>query len=309
MFIYRKKQKSCFEWHTSHRCSGWFPQDGLLGFWCGLWRHSRRSWRRKAITGTYTQPSIFQRKWRQRRWWRRQRWALVRQLSHNTGRLTVQVHLPVFNVIPNITVGTIAVVLHFFTKSYPFPCSRLRTPLFLRSVHQRLHGSFLQITVRYTACISIWDAVGPNRQGPISQQGTISLDRVGRRRQPRRLVALDRRQSRRRRGWIRLPQHSEDSRGVRGRLDEWCAAPHLDLLQAGSCCAAGAAVECVRFGTVCHLILQLQVRCQCVNLVNHLHNSQSENSEKSLPQWQHRKTKALSTINFVLPRTEASRFF
>lgn len=59
----------------------------------------------------------------------------MRQLSHKTGRLTVQVHLPVFNVIPNITVWAITVVLHFFIKSHPFPCSWLRTPLFLRSMH------------------------------------------------------------------------------------------------------------------------------------------------------------------------------
>lgn len=103
----------------------------------------------------------------------------MRQLSHNAGRLTVQVHLPVFNVIPNITVGAIAVVLHFFAKSYPFPCSRLRTPLFLSSVHQRLHRNFLQVTVRCTAYISVGDAVEPDWQAPVSQQGTISLDRVG----------------------------------------------------------------------------------------------------------------------------------
>lgn len=101
------------------------------------------------------------------------------QLSHSTGRVAVQVHLPVFNVIPNITIRAIAVILHFFTKSYSFPCSRLRTPLFLRSVHQRLHCNFLQITGWYTAYISIWDAAGPNWQAPVSQQGTISLDRVG----------------------------------------------------------------------------------------------------------------------------------
>lgn len=218
----------------------------------------------------------------------------------------MQVHLPVFNVIPNITVRAVAMVLYFFTKSYPFPRSRLRTPLFLRSVHQRLHRNFLQVTVRYTAYVSIWDTVGPDWKAPISQKGTISLERVGWRRQPWRLVTFDRRQSWGRWRWIRLPQHSEDSRGVHRWLDERCAAPHLDLLQAGSCRAAGAAVECVCFGTICHLILQLQVRCQCVNLVNHLHNSQSENGEKWLLNWRHRKTNALSTANSVPP---SSQFF
>lgn len=72
------------------------------------------------------------------------------QFSHNTDRFTMQVHLPVFNVIPNITVGTIAVVLHFLAKSYPLPRSRLRTPLLLRSVHQRGHCGFLHTTVWYT---------------------------------------------------------------------------------------------------------------------------------------------------------------
>lgn len=152
------------------------------------------------------------------------------QLSCNMDRLTVQVHLPVFNVIPNITVRAIAVVLHFFTKSYPFSCSWLRTSLFLRSVHQRLHCNFVQITVCYTAHVSVWDAVRPHWQAPVSQQGTISLDRVSHRRQPWRLVTLDRCQPRWRWGWIRLPQHSEDGRGVHGWLDERCTTPHLHLL-------------------------------------------------------------------------------
>lgn len=179
----------------------------------------------------------------------------MRQLSHSTSRVTVQVHLPVFNVIPNITIRAIAVVLHFFTKSYPFPCSRLRTSLFLRSVHQRLHCNFLHIIGWCTAYISIWDGVGPNWQAPVSQQGAISLERVGRRRQPGRLVTLNGCQSWWRRRRIRLPQYGKDSRGVCRRLDERCAAPQLDFLQARSCCAAGATVERVRFGTVCHLIL------------------------------------------------------
>lgn len=203
----------------------------------------------------------------------------MRQHFQKMGRLAVQVHLPVFNVIPNVTVWAIAVILHFFTKSYPFPCSCLRTSLFLRSMHQRWNHNTVQITVWHTAQIPIWDTAGS-----ISQQGTISLDRVGQRRWPQGLVTLDRCQSWW--GWrgIWLPQHSEDSRGMHRGLDERNTAPHLHLLQARSCCAAGAAVECVCFGTVRHLILQLQVRCQRVNLVNHLHNSQSKNSQKSMPQ-------------------------
>lgn len=223
------------------------------------------------------------------------------QLSCNPGGLAVQVHLPVFDVIPNVTVGAVAVVLHFFTEPYPLPCSRLGTPLFLRSVHQRLHHDFLQITVRYTAHISVRDAAGPDGQAPVPEQGAISLDGVGQRRQPRRLIAFDRRQSRRRRGRVWLPQHGEDGGGVRRRLDEGRVAPHLDLLQAGGCCAAGAAVQCVCFGTVCHLILQLQITSQRVNLVNHLHNSQSENSEKCIPQRRHTKTKPFSTISLSSP--------
>lgn len=225
------------------------------------------------------------------------------QRSQEMGRLAVQVHLPVLNVIPNITVWAIAVILHFFTKSYPFPCSCLRTPLFLRSMHQRRNCNTVQITVWYAAQIPIWDAAGP-----ISQQGTISLDRVGRRRWPQLLVTLDRCQSWW--GWrgIWLPQDGEDSGGMHGVLDERSTAPHLHLLQARSCCAAGAAVERVRFGTVCHLILQLQVRRQCVDLVNHLHNSQSKNSEKSMPQQRHRNTEAASASSFVLPQSRVANF-
>lgn len=191
-------------------------------------------------------------------------------------------HLPVFDVIPNVTVGAVAVVLHLLTEPYPLPRPRLRTPLLLRPVPQRLHHDFLQVTAGYTAHVPVRDAAGPDGQAPVPQQGPISLDRVGQGRQPGGLIALDGCQPRRRRGRVRLPQHGEDGGGVRRRLDEGRTAPHLDLLQAGGCCAAGAAVQCVCFGTVRHLILQLQVTRQCVNLVNHLHNSQSENSEKSI---------------------------
>lgn len=95
---------------------------------------------------------------------------------------------------------------------------------------------------------------------------------------------------------------------MHGVLDERSTAPHLHLLQARSCCAAGAAVERVRFGTVCHLILQLQVRRQRVDLVNHLHNSQSKNSEKSMPQQRHRNTEAASASSFVLPQSRVANF-
>lgn len=309
MCIYRKKPKSYYKGHTSHCCSGWFPQDGLLGFWRSLWRHSCRSWRRKAITGTYPQPSIFQKKWRQRRWRRRQRRALVWQLSRSPGRLAVQVHLPVFDVVPNVTVGAVSVVLHLLAEPHPLPRPRLGTPLLLGSVHQRRHHHLLQVTAGYTAHVSVRDAARRGGQAPVPQQGAIGLDRVGQGRQPRRLLALDRRQPRRRRRRVRLPQHGQDGRGVRGGLDQRHAAPHLDLLQAGGCCAAGAAVQRVCFGTVRHLILQLQVACQRVNLVNHLHNGQSENSEKSILQRRHRKTKPSSTISFSSPELKHPFFF
>lgn len=69
MFI-NKKNKQFSRWNTSHCCSGRFPQDGLLGFWCSLWRHSCRSERGKATTGAYSHSPIFKgkrRKWG--RWW------------------------------------------------------------------------------------------------------------------------------------------------------------------------------------------------------------------------------------------------
>lgn len=221
----------------------------------------------------------------------------------------MQVHLPVFDVVPNVTVGAIAVVLHLLTEPNALPRPGLGTPLLLSSVHQRLHHHLLQAAVRYTAHISIRDAAGPDGQAPISQQGAVGLDWVGHRRRPGRLVTLDRSQAGGRRGRVRLPQHGEDGRGVRRGLDEGRAAPHLDLLQAGGCCAAGAAVQGVCFGTVCHLILQLQITCQCVNLVNHLRNSQSENSEKSVPQRRDRKTKPFSTISLSSPELKHPNFF
>lgn len=307
MFIYRKKQ-SYYKEHTSHCCSGWFPQDGLLGFWRSLWRHSCRSWRRKAITGTYPQPSIFQKKWRQRRWWRWQGRALVWQLSRSPGWLAVQVHLPVFNVIPHVTVGAVAVVLHFLTEPHPLPRSRLGAPLLLSSVHQGLHHHLLQAAVGYAAHISVGDAAGPHGQAPVPQQGAISLDWVGQGRQPGGLITLDRSESGWRRRWVGFPQHGEDGRGVSRGLDEGSTAPHLHLLQAGRCGAAGAAVQCVCFGAVCHLILQLQITCQCVDLVNHLHNSQSENSEKSTPRRRHRKTKPFP-LSVCPPQNWSIQFF
>lgn len=75
-------------------------------------------------------------------------------------------------------------------------------------------------------------------------------------------------------GWWRrrvgFPQDREDSRGVRWRLDERCVGLHFELLQAGSSRAAGAAVQGVRFGAVGHLIFQLEIGGQGVNLVNHI---------------------------------------
>lgn len=56
---------------------------------------------------------------------------------------------------------------------------------------------------------------------------------------------------------------------MRWRLDERCVGLHFELLQAGSRRAAGAAVQGVRFGAVGHLIFQLEIGGQGVNLVNH----------------------------------------
>lgn len=82
---------------------------------------------------------IFKWKWREMGWRRAGR-ALVRKLSWQLGRFTVQMDLPVFYVIPGLTVRTIAMVLYFFTKPNPLPRPCLGTPVFFRSMHQRLHG-------------------------------------------------------------------------------------------------------------------------------------------------------------------------
>lgn len=119
-------------------------------------------------------------------------------------------HLPVFDVIPNVTVGAVAMVLHFFTEPYPLPGSRLSTPLFLSPVHQGLHHDLLQVGVGYAAHISIGNAAGPHGQAPVPQQSAIGLDWVGQRRHSGRLITLDRSQPRGRRGRVRLPQHGED---------------------------------------------------------------------------------------------------
>lgn len=178
--------------------------------------------------------------------------------------------LPVFYVIPGVTVGTIAMVLYFFIKPNSFPRPCLEAPVFFRSVLQRPSGSLVQGTSGYAADVSIWNFVGCPGKASISQEGTIRLHRIDRWHPSRGLFTLHRGQpwGRWRRVW--LSQDGEDSRRVCWGLDEGCVGLHFDLLDAGGRCAAGATIQGVRFGAVGHLILQLQVGGQGINLVNHL---------------------------------------
>lgn len=130
----------------------------LIWFWCGGRRHSRRSERRETVTVAYSQFPIFE--WKRREVGRRREGrASVRKLSWRVDGFAVQMDLPVFYVIPGVTVRTIAMVLHFFIKPNSFPRPCLRTPVFVRSVYQRLHRSLVRVTTGYAADVSIWNFV------------------------------------------------------------------------------------------------------------------------------------------------------
>lgn len=84
---------------------------------------------------------------------------MVRKLSWRLDRFTVQMDLPVFYIIPGLTVRTIAMVLHFFIKPNPFPRPCLGTPVFFRSMHQRLHGRLVRVATGGAADVSIGNFV------------------------------------------------------------------------------------------------------------------------------------------------------
>lgn len=115
----------------------------------------------------YSQSPIFERKWREVGW-RREGRALARKLSWWVDRFAVEMDLPVFYVIPGVTVRTIAMVLHFFIKAHALPRPCLGTPVFFRSMHQRLHWSLVQITTGYAADVSIGDFVWCPRYASVS---------------------------------------------------------------------------------------------------------------------------------------------
>lgn len=188
---------------------------------------------------------------------RRERGAWVRKLSRWVDRFAVQVYLPVFYVIPGVTVGTVAMVLHFFIKPNSFPRSCLGTPVFFRSVHQRLRWSLVQGTGGDAVDVSVGNLVRCAWQASVSQKGSIGLHRVGGWHHSLGVVTLHRCQpwGRRRRVW--LSQDGEDGGRVCGGFNERGVGLHFDLLDARGGGAAGATVQGVRLGAVGHLILQL----------------------------------------------------
>lgn len=183
----------------------------------------------------------------------------MRKLPRRLDGLTVQMHLPVFHVVPGLAVRTVAMVLHFLIKPDPFPrrpC--LGTPVFFRSMHQRLHGRLVLVAAGCAADVSIGDFVRCSWQATIPQEGAVGLDRIDSgRRHPLRVFTLHGCQPRWRRWRVWLSQDREDSGGVCWGFDERGVGMLFDLLYAGGCRATGAAIQGVRFGAVSHLILQL----------------------------------------------------
>lgn len=189
--------------------------------------------------------------------WRREGRAVVQALPWQVDRLAVGVDLPVFYTVPGVTVRAVAVVLHFLIKPDTFPRPCLGTPVFVRSVRQRLPGGLVQVTGGYAADISIWNSVGSPWQASVSEKGAVGLHRVHSGQRPRGLLALHRCQPRRRRWRVGLSQDREDGRGLCWGPNERRVGLHFDLLYAGGRGATGAAVERVRLRAVRHLILQL----------------------------------------------------
>lgn len=162
-----------------------------------------------------------------------------------------------FYVIPGVTVGTIAMVLHFFIKpnSLPRPC--LGTPVFVRSVHQGRPRSLVQGTSGDAADVSIGNFARCPGEASVSQEGAVGLHGMERSHPSLGLFTLHRGQPWGGRRWVWLSQDGEDSGRVRWGFDEGCVGLHFDLLDAGGGGATGATVQRVCFGAVGHLILQL----------------------------------------------------
>lgn len=87
----------------------------------------------------------------------------MRELSRWMDWFTVQMDLPIFYVMPGLTVRTVAMVLYFFVEPHSFPRPCLGTPVLFRSVYQSLHWSLVQVTIGYAAEVSIWNFVGSAR--------------------------------------------------------------------------------------------------------------------------------------------------
>lgn len=101
----------------------------------------------------------------------------MRKLFQFVDGFTMQMYLPVLHVIANITIRAVAMILHFFTETYPFPGCSLMAPVLVRSMGQRMKRNFIKITVRNRTNISIWDFLGASWQSSISKQRPISFYR------------------------------------------------------------------------------------------------------------------------------------
>ena len=169
--------------------------------------------------------------------WRRAGRALLRTLSWWLDRFTVQMDLPVFYVIPGVAVRTIAMVLNFFIKPNPLPRPCLGTPVFFRSVHQRLQGNLVRVVTGCAANVSIGNFVRCSGKASVPQKGAIGLYWIGSWHHPLGVFTLHRRQPWRRWWRVWLSQDREDSGRVCWGFNERGAGLHFDLLYAGGCCA------------------------------------------------------------------------